>query len=125
MIDLALDEENDLVIDGGDLATAIGVAVTQQLLRVRKSLVRGSWFADRRIGFPFDEMLGEKTELVKIQAWRRSMILSTPGVKAINRLDAAFDDATRTFATDGEVVYDNDATGPYRETEFIPKGGDL
>jgi hypothetical protein len=123
MIDIAIDDDNDLVWTAGDLVLVTGADVTKQLLRVRSLIIRGEWFADSRVGMPIlDDMLGERADLLLVKSWYRFMILSTPGVASINELDLTLNDATRELDVTGEVVYTDGQTGPFRETLFISRG---
>lgn len=128
MIDIAIDDDNDLVWETGDLVLVSGADVTKQLLRIRSLFIRGEWFADTRVGMPIlDDMLGERADLLLVKSWYRFMILSTPGVASLNSLELTLNDATRILSVTAEVVYTDGTSaelvlGPFRENLYIPRG---
>jgi hypothetical protein len=122
MIDLKLTDDGDLAIENGDLVLIDGADTTAQLLRVRGKFLRGEWFADPDVGFPFDEILGEKPDLGQVEIWLRQMITETPGVESVSELDVQLDDATRELRVSGEVTYTTGERVPIAETLRFERG---
>ena len=98
--DLAIDSDGNLVRGaGGDIATAIGLALVQQRLRNRLSTQRGEWLFDTSHGTPWHErVLGQKRGLAAVQAVVTDVILATPGVLELVSLSTSFDRTTRRFS---------------------------
>jgi len=111
-IDLKLDADGDLVIEGGDLVFVTGVEAVAQDIRRNILLVRGEVFTDVTLGVPWLErpgvtaaaaLLGQKFDQVKTRTAIRAAILRADNVHEILSLDVTYDNAARRVQIDWEV----------------------
>lgn len=95
-IDILLDEDGDLVLDGDGLHFVSGLAAVVQGIRFRLGLFRGEWFLNLDVGVPwYDEVLGEHFDEAHVRQLVADAINDTPGVKEITELTVKFDNKTR------------------------------
>lgn len=110
--DLALDDDGDITVSGGDLQLVSGAEAIVQAVRIRLQFFRGEWFLDTEAGVPyFQDVLVKSPDANVLQALFRNAILETPGVSAVNGLTLTFDRTNRSLSvsyraeTDvGEIV---------------------
>src|SRR4051794_5630296 len=98
--DLKLGDDNDLVIFGGDLLLARGVDAVAQECRIAVQMFAEEWFLDLDAGIPYlQDILAHTARGIQLVAKReyRDELLKVDGVLEIVRLDAVFDDTTRTL----------------------------
>lgn len=104
--DLMLDDDNDIVIENGDLVFVRGVPAVAQACRIALSMFRGEWFLDLDAGIPyFQQILGAKRDagIAIANAEIRDALLSVDGVVEIIKLALAFDAATRSLNVTWQV----------------------
>jgi hypothetical protein len=97
--------ENDLYIDDSGQLEWIGGDITDkedysrmvlQRIWCRLRFVKGEWYLDQRQGTPWKEKIWVKgvTEST-VKRVIREVVVNTPGVEALNRLDVSIDKTTR------------------------------
>lgn len=112
-MDLKIDGNYDIVIENGDFVLVDGVDAIAQHITIRLNFFLGEWFLDTRLGVPYyEQILGQKPRLEAVRAIFRRVILETPGMLSISKLNLDYIGDTRalnvTFdgvATDGEFTY--------------------
>jgi hypothetical protein len=88
--DLALDANDDTYLLNGDLVFVSGVEGIASDLRSRLQTFAGECFLDTSLGVPWlEKVLGHKPTPGELQAIFRSVILETPGVLSVQRLDVS------------------------------------
>lgn len=116
-LDLALDDDGDLLVRDGDLVLVGGDDYVVQEARVNLQWFRDEWFLDESKGVPFFEQIFVKNpNLPLIQATYRRALLATRGVVSVESLDLNLDKSTRTLTvnwsariTGGGIVSDSTA----------------
>ena len=80
-LDIALDEDHDVYLDGNDLAlTAVDIQTLQEI-GIRLQLWRGEWFLDVQQGIPYLEQVFVKgTSTDTISSLFQNEILAADGV---------------------------------------------
>lgn len=105
-IDLLLDEQNDLVIQDGDLVFSTGLQAVVQGCRIRLQMFQGEWFLDLDAGVPYwNGILGEKASIAIPLARQalRAALLRVPNVAEVTKLDLTFDGRARTLTVKWRV----------------------
>lgn len=88
---LALDENCDLKIENGKFQLLTGADEIAQKLTVRFQFWLTEWFLDTRQGFPgYEQVYVKNPDLIQIRSLIREMILETPGVDYIQKLNLDF-----------------------------------
>lgn len=96
---------NDIVITT-DLALTSGIAGVMQSVRIRLATFAGEWFLDLDLGVPFFErdgvsrtraIFGQKFDQTKAINEFRKIILSTPGIVSVTKLQVSFVGTTRAM----------------------------
>lgn len=104
-MDLLLGADGDLVIEGGELQFVRGREAIAQHIGTRLRMFRGEWFLDRNLGVPYlDGVLDRIPDVSLVTPILRRVILGTPGVDSVERLEFSLDSETRTLTVLGEVV---------------------
>lgn len=105
-IDLLLDDDNDLVIEDGDLKFSKGIDAVVQQCRIALQMFQGEWFLDLDAGIPYwQSILGHKPK-VAIEAARifmRGELERVDGVDEVTKLDIVYGGATRTLTVTWQV----------------------
>lgn len=97
-IDLLLDDDGDLVVEGGDLVLSSGLPGAAQGIRIRVLTFRGEWFLDLDDGVPyFQEILGHKFEETRAREAFREAIAAAPGVVEVPSITLDFNRGTRVL----------------------------
>lgn len=104
MIDLKLDDSGDLDTSSGDIALVSGVDAVVQHVRQRFSTIQGEWFADVNVGFPHNELIGERPEPSLVKLLFERFFASCIGVSRIENFSANFDAQSRTYNVSGDIV---------------------
>lgn len=105
-IDLKLDNNNDLVIENGDLVFTRGIPAIVQQCRIRLQMFQGEWFLNLDAGIPYwQSILGEKpaTAIEAARIFFRRELLTVDGVKQITKLDITYTGITRTLNVTWQV----------------------
>lgn len=121
MSDLALDVDDDLLIERGDLVIATGALAVSQDWSRRLGLFRGEWSLDRRVGIDYQRLIfdGGRPSRALLQHVFESVTRETARVKTLERLTFTIDSASRTLDVDAEVTLDDGTRVPlYREILF-------
>lgn len=94
-IDILLDDDGDLLIDGDGLHFSSGLQGVAQAVRIRLRLFAGEWFLNLDAGVPWWEILGEKPNDVLLRQRLIEAIRGTPGVVEVLQLAIAWDGPRR------------------------------
>ena len=111
MIGRALDSNNDLIIESGQLKTVEGAAETIQHVRTRLLFYLGEWFLDLKSGTPyFQEIFTKPANLANIESIFKSRILNTPGILKLTEFSMDYEGSrTRKLnvSFSAETIYGN------------------
>jgi hypothetical protein len=96
---------SEMVFDGtGSIRIVHGIDAIVERIKTRLRFFRKEWFLDQRLGMPYRERIFVKNpDLVLISFIFKKALVSTPGVKAVNRFSARIDASTRTLFLDFEA----------------------
>lgn len=84
MIGRALDSNNDLIIEGGQLKLVLDGAEAIQHVRTRLQFYLEEWFLDIKSGTPyFQQIFTKPANLANIESIFKSRILNTPEVERL------------------------------------------
>lgn len=90
-LDVAVDEDGDILIDSDGLHFVSGLEGVAQLCRIALRLYKEEWFANLDVGMPwFQEILGEKYDEQAIRRRCIETLLGVPGVISINSAVVTF-----------------------------------
>jgi hypothetical protein len=91
--------------DAADHADMVAQRIRQRLL-----LVRGEWYLDQRVGFPWREYVWGKAGVIagpeKIRGLVRQTIMATPGVREVLSVAAEIDRAARRLYISATITTD-------------------
>lgn len=111
MIGRALDSNNDLIIEKGQLKTVEAAAETVQHVRSRLLFYLGEWFLDLQAGTPyFQEIFTKPANLANIESILKGRILNTPGVERLIEFSMDYEgSSTRRLSVSfsAETTYGN------------------
>ena len=100
MISLALNSENDMLIDprtGSFAMVSDGDEVCQHV-KTRLLFFLGEWFLDTSVGMPyFQEIFGPAGDLSAIEGRIKSEIINTPGVESLDKFEMKLNSRIRTL----------------------------
>jgi hypothetical protein len=84
MIGRALDSNNDLIIEGGQLKLVLDAEEAIQHVRSRLQFYLEEWFLDTKAGTPyFQQIFTKPANLANIESIFKSRILNTPEVERL------------------------------------------
>jgi hypothetical protein len=115
-MDLKLDNDGDLAIEGGGPVYVEDVEAIAQHLRIRLKMFLGEWKLNPLEGIPYYQRVLEKNpDSAVISVLFRKVILGTPGIKSLDDMELELDRSARTLtlsfaatATTGEpLVFDD------------------
>lgn len=116
-MDLALDQNGDLALSGGDLVLIAGAEEVAQRIRIRLRLFLGEWFLAPEEGMPYwQRILGHRITRPALLSIFRQAIQDTEGVASIESLSADEDGARRSVRISFRVITD---TGAVVEAEEV------
>ena len=102
-VDLELDKDGDLLLDG-DLSFTRGLCAVAQGINLRVRTFQGEWFLDLSLGVPyFQEILGFKFNEIRIDSIFRDVITDAPGAENLIQLVSTFSASTRLLNVSWEV----------------------
>lgn len=85
MIGRALDQNNDLVVEGGQLKLVKDGEETVQHVRTRLLFYFNEWFLNRLAGVPyFEQIFVKPVNLANVESILKTVILRTPNVLRLN-----------------------------------------
>jgi hypothetical protein len=85
-----------------------GAEAVAQRIRIRFRWFLGEWFLDTRQGVPyFRDVLIKNPDPILISFIFRQVLLTTPGVKSVAKIQAALDKQTRALQIDFEATLDD------------------
>jgi hypothetical protein len=109
MIGRALDSNNDLIVENGQLKLVSEGAETVQHVRTRLLFYMEEWFLDLQAGTPyFQEIFTKPANLANIESIFKSRILNTPGVERLTQFAMEYEgNSTRrlTVSFSAETIY--------------------
>ncbi len=106
-VDATLGPDGDLVLGAGFVT---GVALVEQRLRLRLSLLQGGWFHDTSRGVPYDAWNEEMPlPIENVRAEISAQLIDTPGISTISSLRVSFSGPSRRVTVDAKVVLDDGA----------------
>lgn len=92
---------------GGSSVIVEGIEQVRQRIAARLKFFVGEWFLDLRQGVPYyRDVLVKNPNLPLIRSLFRRVILGTPGVLSVAKLDVEVDQASRTGQITFEAVCD-------------------
>jgi hypothetical protein len=111
--------KGDIAIRNHRLVYATGADAIRQKLSTRFNFFLGEWFLDRRQGLPyFQHVFVANPDKQLIRSIFSRVIVRTPGIASVRRLDAIFTLPVRHVAFDFEAVLaDNAGTLIVQPTE--------
>lgn len=94
MISRALDSNNDLIIESGQIKTVSGAAETVQHVRTRLLFYLNEWFLDLNAGTPyFQKIFTKPANLANIESELKLRILRTFNVTRLNEFSMTYEGA--------------------------------
>lgn len=92
MIGRALDSNNDLIIQGGQLKLVEDGPEAVQHVRTRLQFYLEEWFLDLQSGTPyFQQIFTKPANLANIESIFKSRILNTPEVERLTEFSMSYD----------------------------------
>jgi len=92
MIGRALDSNNDLIVEGGQLKLVEDGAEVVQHVRSRLLFYQEEWFLDLQAGTPyFQQIFVKPSNLANIESIFKTRILETPGVESLTEFEMDYD----------------------------------
>lgn len=106
-LDIACDDDHDLLVDAEGLHLISGLPGVAQLIRIAILLFLGEWFLNLEVGMPwFQEILGQKFDAALIRQRLSERISKIPAVAEIISIAVSFDADARAVSIDYEVRVD-------------------
>lgn len=100
MRDYKLDDNNDLAVDGIDIALIDGAEQVRQQVLIKLKLWTGEWFLDTEFGTPYlPDILGKQLTLSGAVAAIRKSVMEVDGVQTITEFQFEFDRQRRILKT--------------------------
>lgn len=99
MIDLALDNSGDLLIEDFDLKLINGVDQIAQNLAIRLRFFMNDYFLDITAGIPYyEDFFIKAPNQIRIESLLKDEILQTEGIEEILSFSSNFDSSLRKFS---------------------------
>lgn len=109
MIGRALDSNNDLIINKGQLQLVDEGAETVQHVRTRLLFYLEEWFLDLKAGTPyFQQIFTKPANLANIESIFKTKILATPGVDRLIEFSMVYEGESKRLLTvqfSAETIY--------------------
>lgn len=125
MKDFELDDDGDLVLDSvtGDLVLIDDPGSAAQILQIGLSMQLGEWSQNLLEGFDWERyVMVDNPDPNELRAALQTFILNSPGIVAINSLDAKLDTSTREYTVSGEVQHASGEILPISTLGTVPGG---
>ncbi len=107
MIDLKLNEQHDLDLNGGDLNLIAGAEKIRQQVEILLQTFLGEWFLNVEHGIPYyEKVLIKQANRAEIEAIIRDKIRSIEGVRRIQTFSIMVNHPTRRLRADLEMTTD-------------------
>lgn len=118
--EIAIDDDYDLVLEGGDFKLISGADTTAQLIRIALQMVFGELIWNKLVG---NKALAaeESPTPQEILAECRRLISEVPGVASVGTLSIEIDEGERIANVTGEALYSDGTT--IAVDESVPFGG--
>jgi|GEM_PF-2939865 len=105
MIDLALNDDGDLLVENFDMAIVSGVDQVKQSLIIRLKFFINDWFLDINAGLPYyEEFFIKSPNQIRIESLLVNEILTTRGVQQLLSFESEFDSDLRKFIVNFKVL---------------------
>ena len=119
MFGLSLDEQNDLILQGGSFKRTSEGAYVAQMVKTMLQTVEGEIESDPTLGIPyFTEIFIKPVNLAQVAATFKAKILAVAGVDSLLDFDFDYNEKTRQFTLDfsvnttwGEIVIEDVTVG--------------
>ena len=109
--DLQVDADGYVILENGDLSQVTGDEAIAQALRIRLRSIKGEWFLNIDYGLNHDILFARPRNMAKIRREFRRVVMSTPGVSAMQDFQAGFDlDDPRQLNVVFSVLTENSQT---------------
>ena len=96
MPDIYLDTVTGDMVVTDDIRFTTGIEIVAQSIELRMDATKGEWFADLDNGIDYNgEILGQKFDEANLTRIFRKVLIDTPGVDQVTRLDVTFNGQTR------------------------------
>lgn len=96
MNNIAIDNNNEIIIDGYSVKRIDGIEQIRQRIRTRLQLFLGEWFLDRNAGVPWlQQILIKNPRFAVVQGVLKQTILRTPGVNELTAFSITDADVER------------------------------
>lgn len=108
MIGRALDSNNGLIVENGQLKLVTEGAETVQHVRTRLLFYLEEWFLDSTAGTPyFQSIFVKPANLGNIESILKTRILTTPGVEKLVEFSMDYDNTSRRLSVEftAETTY--------------------
>jgi hypothetical protein len=95
ILDIKLNDDHDIYLDGNDLAAAEEEDIVVQRLRIGLQFLLAEWFLDNTLGIPYVQTIFQAgTNINDIYFIFQNAIINTEGVETLNELilTPSFDD---------------------------------
>lgn len=105
-IDLLLDDDNNLVIENGDLKFSRGIPAIVQQCRIGLQMFRDEWFLNLDVGIPYwQNILGFKpaTAMAAAKIFFARELNAVEGVRSIRKLNVSYGGVSRQLTVDWQV----------------------
>lgn len=112
MSDLAVGDDDDLLLEEGRASLVQGAAAVRQAWITHLTMFLGECFRDLNLGIDYqNQILDKNPSTTALRAIYAQASRETPGVREVSELRFAFDPRTRTLSVTAEVVYDSGESG--------------
>lgn len=82
-MDLELDHDGDLVLDGGKLSLTRGIEAVAQRLKIRLSLLLGEFFLDPEAGFPWFDVMQQRFDASALRTTLADYLQGTDEIRSV------------------------------------------
>ena len=107
MIDLALDNTGDLLVEDYDLLLIDGLDQVIQNVTIRLRFFLGEWFLDTEAGMPYyQDFFIKAPNQIRVESLIKQEILDTEGINEITAFDAEFNSSLREFSVNFSAIAD-------------------
>lgn len=105
MVDLYLNNNHELELDGGDLRVTTDDEIVRQRLIIRLQFLLGEWFLDTTQGLPYVQTIYEagKSDFDTLYSIFRSEVQKVEGVESIESLELDLDGEGRDLTVTVKV----------------------
>ena len=107
MIDVALNNDGDLLLSDYDLVIIDGVDQVAQNLEIRLKFFLGEWYLDIDAGLPYyQDVFIKSPNQIRVESLIKQEILDTDGINEITSFSSEFDSSLRKFSVNFSALAD-------------------